>query len=84
MKIYYYNAGQMTKMAAKSIHGNYPSTFFFTGAGGQISKICSIWGICPIIICSKYVSVLTLTCFMTMSNFVNQAFLYKKCKQLFF
>ena len=52
--------------------------------GDKFSKICSIWEICPIIVCSKYDYGLTLTCFMTISNLVNQAFLYKKVQTVVF
>ena len=70
----------MTKMAAKSIFGKNPLKLFFSGRRGRIYKIAGMWhlGICPIIVCSKYDYGLTLTCFMAMSFFLNQAFLKKK------
>ena len=68
----------MIKMAAKSIFLK-TLKLFFTGRRGRISKIAGMWhlGICPIIVCSKYDYGLTLTCFMAMSFFLNQALLKK-------
>ena len=37
MKIYYYDAGHMTKMAAMDIYGKNTSKIFFSGTGGRIS-----------------------------------------------
>ena len=37
MKIYYHDAGHMTKMAATPIYGKTPSKIFFSGTGGSIS-----------------------------------------------
>ena len=36
MKIYWHDAGYMTKMAAMPIYGKNPSKIFFFGAGGLI------------------------------------------------
>ena len=36
MKIYWHDAGHMTKMAAMPIYGKNPSKIFFLGTGGQI------------------------------------------------
>ena len=38
MKIYWHDAGHMTKMAAMPIYGKNPSKIFFSGTGGPISK----------------------------------------------
>ena len=37
MKIYWHDAGHMTKMAAMPIYGKNPSKIFFSGTGGPIS-----------------------------------------------
>ena len=37
MKIYWHDAGHMTKMAAMSIYGKNPSKIFLSGTGGPIS-----------------------------------------------
>ena len=37
MKIYWHDAGHMTKMAAMHIYGKNPSKIFFSGTGGPIS-----------------------------------------------
>ena len=37
MKIYWHDAGHMTKMAAMPIYGKNPSKIFFLGTGGPIS-----------------------------------------------
>ena len=37
MKIYWHDAGHMTKMAAMPINGKNPSKIFFSGTDGQIS-----------------------------------------------
>ena len=37
MKIYWHDAGHMTKMAAMPIYGKNPSNIFFSGTGGPIS-----------------------------------------------
>ena len=37
MKIYWHDAGHMTKMAAMLIYGKNPSKIFFSGTSGQIS-----------------------------------------------
>ena len=36
--MYINNLGHMTKMAAMPIYGKNPSTIFFSGTGGPISK----------------------------------------------
>ena len=38
MKIYWYDAGHMTKMAASPIYGKNPSKILFSGTGWLISK----------------------------------------------
>ena len=38
MKIWWNDAGYMTKMAATPIYGKNPSKIFFSGTGGQISR----------------------------------------------
>ena len=37
MKIYWHDAGHMTKMAATPIYGKNPSKIFLSGTGGPIS-----------------------------------------------
>ena len=37
MKIYWHDAGHMTKMAAMPIYGKNPSKIFFSRTGGPIS-----------------------------------------------
>ena len=37
MKIYWHDAGHVTKMAAMPIYGKNPSKIFFSGTGGLIS-----------------------------------------------
>ena len=37
MKIYWYDAGHMTEMAAMPIYGKNPSKIFLSGTGGPIS-----------------------------------------------
>ena len=37
MRIYWYDAGDMTKMAATPIYGKNPSKIFLSGTGGPIS-----------------------------------------------
>ena len=37
MKIWWHDAGHMTKMAATPIYGENPSNIFFSGTGGPIS-----------------------------------------------
>ena len=37
MKIYWHDAGHMTKMAAMPIYGTNPSKIFLSGTGGPIS-----------------------------------------------
>ena len=37
MKIYWHDAGHMTKMAAMPIYGKNPSKIFFSATGGLIS-----------------------------------------------
>ena len=37
MKVYEYDVGHMTNMAAKPIYGKNPSKIFFLGTGGPVS-----------------------------------------------
>ena len=70
MKIYWHDAGHMTKMAATPIYGKNPSKIFLSETGGLISTKLGI-----VIICSNDDPGLTLTYFMARSNLVTKAFL---------
>ena len=63
MKIYWHDAGHMTKMAATPIYGKNPSKIFFSGTGGPISTKLGMYhqGLLPIIVCSNDDLGLTLT-----------------------
>ena len=63
MKIYYHDAGHMTKMAATPIYGKNPSKIFFSGTGGPISTKLGMkhLGLQLIIVCSKDDPGVTLT-----------------------
>ena len=71
MKIYQDNAGHMTKMADMPIYGKKTFKIFFQGTTGLIlMKLCLKHRIPkPFIFCSNYDPRLTLTYFMTRSNF---------------
>ena len=69
MKIYEYDVGHMTKMAAKPIYGKNPSKIFSENDGPILTKLSMLHrGLQPIIICSNDPG-LTLTYFMERSNF---------------
>ena len=65
MKICQYNAGHITKMAAKPIYGKNPSKIFFSRTGGPISTKVGMQhrGLLPIIVCSNDDPGVTLTYF---------------------
>ena len=71
MKIHQNFASHMTKMAAMPIYGKYTLKIFFPGTTGQIlMKLCmKLQRPKPFIICANYDPRLTLTYFMTRSNF---------------
>ena len=64
MKICRYDAGHMTKMAAKPIYGKNPSKIF-SGTGRLISMKLGMWhrGILLMIVCSNDVPGVTLAYF---------------------
>ena len=65
MKIYKYNAGHMTKMAAMPIYGKNPSEIFLSGTNGPIYTKLGMYhrGLLRIIVCPNDHPVLTLTYF---------------------
>ena len=71
-KIYSYDAGHMTKMAAMPIYGKNYSKIFFSGISRPVSTKLGMlhWGLLPIIVCSNDDAGLTLTYFSARSNFV--------------
>ena len=71
MKIYLYNVGHMTKMATMSMKGKTPLKIFFPKtSGSNLTKHdILLRRIKPIIICLKNIPWLTLTYFITSSNF---------------
>ena len=70
MKIYYYDAGHMTKMAAMPIYGKNPSKISETSGLISIKLGMYHWGLLPIIVCSIYDPGVTLTYFTARSNLV--------------
>ena len=72
IKIYKYAAGHMTRMATMLIYGESPSKIFFSGTSEPISTKLGMqhWGLLLINVCSNDDPRLTLTYFMTRSNFV--------------
>ena len=72
MKIYQHDASHMTKKAAMLIYGKNPLTPPPPpGTSRPISRKLGVYhlGLRPIIVCSNYEPVLTLTYFMARSNF---------------
>ena len=72
MKIWWHDAGHMTKMAATPIYGKNPSKLFFSWTGRPIfTKLAMYhWGLQPIIVCSNDDPRTTLTYFTAKSNLV--------------
>ena len=72
MKIYKYDAGHLTKMAAMPIYGKILQKSSFPQPAGRFPRnfVCSIEDSCmPIIVCSNDDPGLTLTYFSARSNF---------------
>ena len=71
MIIHQHNAGHMTKMAPMPIYGKNTLKIFFPGTTGlSLMKLCmKHQRPKPFIFCSNYDPGLTLTNFMTRSNF---------------
>ena len=72
MKIYYHDAGHMTKMAAMHIYGKNPFKIFSPGTSGPISMKLGMKhrGIYSTIVHSNVDPELTFTYFTARSNFV--------------
>ena len=76
MKICWYDAGRMTKMAAMPIYGKNPSKIFSGTCGPFITKLGMYHrGLLPVIICSNDDLEVNLAYFTARSNFVTKAFL---------
>ena len=74
MKIHQHNAGHMTKMAGMLIYGK--NILEITGP--ILMKLCMKHERPkPFIVCPNYDPGLTLTCFMTRSNFATWAFIWE-------
>ena len=72
MKIWWHDAGHMTKMAAMPIYGKNPSKIFFSRTGRPIFRKLGMWhqGLQPIVNCSNDDPGVTLTYFTARSNLV--------------
>ena len=70
MKIWWHDAGPMTKMAAMPIYGRNPLKIFFSGTSRPISTKLGMQhrGLKPIIVRSNDDPRVTLACFTAMSN----------------
>ena len=84
-KIYYHDAGHMTKMAATPIYGkkNFKNLLRNRRADFQETWYVAS-GLQPIIVCSNDDPGVTLTYFTARSNLVTKAFLWEKVKQWIF
>ena len=85
MKIWWHDAGHMTKIAATPIYGKNPSKIFSRTGLTIFTKLgMKYWELQPIINCSNDYFGVTLTYFTARSNLVTYAFLWKKVKTVDF
>ena len=85
MKIWWYDAGHMTKMATTPIYGKSPSKIF-SGTDRPISRKLGMQhqGLLQIIVCSNDDPGVILTYFTARSNLLTYAFLLEKVKTVDF